>query len=286
MRHPHFVHRVLIASILAAVSGCALFTRAEPDSTSESGRELVGYPPDRVTRDTIQLEILMIDRSGSDPLMGRILWDDVDEIGAVELDVREKLNTNGLRVGVAGSTLPQALQTLLESSRSGLTFLPDEQGRLSSATPITLLAGTDTVAHTAGPKTRVFEHVSDRGIESTEYENAVCVLRIRANRLQDGWAKLEFIPEIHHGENRVRHHANDVGWEMRASQDVEVLHDQRFEIMLNVGETAIISSGAPEPNSVGDHFFTQGRGDQRLMILRLADLGHVEGLSRRLTGVE
>jgi hypothetical protein len=283
MRPSIILQRVCIVGILVVVSGCALFNKTD-DMTAASGRDVVGRPPDRITRDTIQLEVLLLDRPENDPLLGRILWDDVDEIGAVELDVRERLNSNGLRVGVAGSTLPQALQTLLESSHKGLTFLPADKRRISNAPPITLLAGTDTLVTTTTPARRSITLTGGKSSEPLEFDTAVCAFRVKANRLQDGWARLEFTPEIHHGASRVRHQANDVGWEMRASQDIEVLHDQRFEVMLNVGETAVVSCGQLEADSVGEHFFSQEKGKQRLMIVRLANIGQVEGLSRRATG--
>lgn len=284
MRHSFIMQRVYVVGILAVASGCALFNRNDDDIAAESVRDVVGRPPDRITRDTIQLEVLLLDRPENDPLLGRILWDDVDEIGAVELNVRERLNSNGLRVGVAGSTLPQALQTLLESSRKGLTFLPEDKRRLSNSPPIMLLAGTDTLVKTTPPARRSINITGGRLNKPLELNDAVCAFRVKANRLQDGWARLEFTPEIHHGANRVRHQANDVGWEMRASQDIELLYDQRFEIMLNVGETAVVSCGQPDPNSVGHHFFSNESGEQRLMIVRLADLGQVEGVSRRVSG--
>ncbi|MDB4614059.1 hypothetical protein OAH18_00065 [bacterium] len=274
-----FLKQLVVVGFLVGLSGCALFTKPD-DSSSDPSRETVGRLPDRITRDTIQLEVLLLDRPAKDPLLGRILWDDVDEIGAVELDVRERLNANGFRIGVAGTSIPQALQTIIESSRKGLTFLPEDDRRLSSQAPINLVAGTDTLVQTAMAENRLI--LIEGNDELGDYENAMCAFRIKANRLQDGWARLEFTPEIHHGENALRHHANEVGWEMRASQDVEPLYEQRFEIMLNVGETAVISCGSPKDDSPGQHFFKTNKGEQRLMIVRLTELGSVEGVSQRV----
>lgn len=282
MRRLFALQTLCIVGIIASSSGCAPWKQANA-SGDKPIRETVGRIPDRISRDTIQLEVLLLKRPANDPLLGQILWDDVDEIGAVELDVRERLNNNGFRVGVAGTSIPHALETILQSSRKGLTFLPDDDRRLSAQPPVTLLAGTDTIVKTTQPGKRTIQlagHSEDEEGESFSYDSAVCAFRIKASRLQDGWARLEFTPEVHHGENTLRHQANDVGWELKASQEIAPIYDQRFEIMLNVGETAIVSCSQPGANSPGSNFFESDKGEQRLLVVRLADLASIEGVSQ------
>jgi hypothetical protein len=100
---------LLACTTPATMFGCAQLFKQEPVQTS--------YETDTsiAPRDTIQLDIAMADRPGEDSLLG-LLWDDVDEIGVLDVSKKRVLNANGFRVGVAGSSVPSALQSMLRES--------------------------------------------------------------------------------------------------------------------------------------------------------------------------
>src|SRR5690606_29319211 len=70
--------------------------------------------------------------------------------------------------------------------------------------------------------------------------DARCVVRMHAERVQDGWIRLTLLPEIHHGENRVRAVATDRAYAYRASQEIEQYFDQQFALEMNRGEYVVI----------------------------------------------
>ena len=271
--------------LLTCITGCALFSRTpEQVVVDRPESSMLGKLPDRMTRDSLRLEILLIDRPAGDPLLTEMLWDEVDEIGAVDLDVRHALNANGMRVGVAGSTLPAGLQKIIKENRQGMSFSPQDESRISHKPIVDLLEGTDTLITSANAHAeRVVLNLSKD--ETQSFENAQCMFRVTGERMQDGWARLIFVPEVHHGQTAVRHQANELGWEMKTSQKVEPYYDQKFDVSLNVGEIAVISlSNAPE-NSLGDHFFASADGrNHRLLVVRLAGMETLQGISARVTG--
>ena len=69
------------------------------------------------------------------------------------------------------------------------------------------------------------------------YDNVKSILRLTALRLQDGWARLEFAPEIHHGVERLRPIVTDGRWQPRETQEIDAL-PQHFSLKLHVGEIA------------------------------------------------
>jgi hypothetical protein len=55
-----------------------------------------------------------------------------------------------------------------------------------------------------------------------------------------------------------------------------VLHQLEFTLDLNVGEIAVITSGGNEADSVGKvafQYLDNGRARQRVLLIRLVDLG-------------
>ena len=107
------------------------------------------------------------------------------------------------------------------------------------------------------------------------FQHARCVLRLSASRLQDGWARLEFVPEIHYGPRRWRSVSTQTGWSGRTTQKIAPLYDHRFTIDLSLGEMVMISVDPHRRDTLGRHFFVgpNETGDvQRLLLVRLVDL--------------
>ena len=137
-----------------------------------------------------------------------------------------------------------------------------------------------TGKHAEGADTAKILEVLDRGLrdndaEGRNYENAKAVLRMRVEREQDGWARLHFLPEIHHGEALLRPVAGEFEWTHRRLPIVEPLYDQQFSLSLNLGESAVVTVGENKPGTVGQSFFRsldQAGRLQRLLVVRVTDM--------------
>ncbi|HAW27434.1 MAG TPA: hypothetical protein DCY03_04840, partial [Planctomycetaceae bacterium] len=106
---------VALVLLVVKISGCALMEESavfglKKYAEKQTVNKLPAIP---VSHDAMQVEIVFIERPATDPLLGSTLWNEVDEIGAIELMDQENLNQNGLRVGHVSSVPPMALQTLL-----------------------------------------------------------------------------------------------------------------------------------------------------------------------------
>ena len=105
----HLVSRIswllVLSSLLAACDSL-------PTGTSSDGKSTAfKLPPLPVARDAVELELVLIDRPVSDPLLGKSLWREVDQVGGLSLEQRAAVREAGLQVGQVGSTPPDALQT-------------------------------------------------------------------------------------------------------------------------------------------------------------------------------
>lgn len=263
------------------VSGCALLERRSSSSSDleEKASALLKTPSP--TADAIQLDVLFVERPVGDPTLGSGLWSRLDQVSTLPASTLASLERNGFRFGVAPSDPPQTLQAAL-----GMTgeMVPRDESQAygPSGSRTTRRSGEELSvdAWYGYPQCEIALNRTEGPVRQS-YEDARCVFRIKVERVQDGWARLEFTPEIHHGEMRLRRVADQQNWTTRPSQLVDPQFDQRFTVELNLGEMVVLGAGDADPTSLGHHFFRGGTTDshtQRLLIIRLADMRRVDAV--------
>ena len=265
---------------LAVIAGCAVIDRWSGTAESPGSNPASQLPPIVPSRNAIQLEIVFVDRPVDDPLLGDSLWRDVDQVTALPVLLRAKLKQYGFRVGQTGSTPPAALQSSL-----GLTSQPQCDDDSDGSNRFTVRR----VALPSGGETEieVSPVLPERDItipgtkvdQSRHFQNSRCVLRVRAHRVQDGWANIEFIPEIHHGWSLPRATAARTGWQFRTTQTTEPLFGLRFDLDLALHEMVVVTADSEEPDMPGYQFFRgadESAFGQRLLLVRLADMCNVQ----------
>ncbi|QDU48704.1 hypothetical protein [Gimesia panareensis] len=277
---------VMLAWLAIVITGCALMREGAvlglgKYTETKTANKLPSIP---VSQDAMQVEIVFIERPVTDPLLGSALWNEVDEIGAIELADQESLNQNGLRVGHVSSVPPMALQTLLglKSHLGGIN--KEDESLLLSGRRLMLRSGVPTDIQTSS----LFEKCSlklitdddDEPVSVKDFEQARCVFRVKAHKVQDGWARLEFTPEVHYGAQQLRRTATNIGWQLENRQNTSPLYNQKFEVTLNVGEMAIITAtDEVSPHSAGKLFF-RGEGPkadiQKILVVRLANMSKMD----------
>ncbi|GAB4155112.1 MAG: hypothetical protein Tsb009_31890 [Planctomycetaceae bacterium] len=261
------------------LSGCHLFEEGAVTSRFFGNQENWGKKLPRIPRaaNTLKLELLFVERPADDPLLkDDQLWEGVDTVGDMEPLVRKRLLANGIRVGLSSSTPNRAVETLLglEADRDGAAA-PVNPKKLSGRR-IVRPDGGETVVQVSHilPESRV-SIVKDDGVRVKDFALARCVMRIKIEQLQEGWAKLDFLPEIHHGRHGYRPVYSNEGLKGTTSQNIYRLYSLGFPLKLNVGEMAILTSSTTQAESVGGQFFLRGEGGnrlQRVLIVRLVDI--------------
>ncbi|MBM82302.1 MAG: hypothetical protein CMJ78_17180 [Planctomycetaceae bacterium] len=256
----------MLLAALTVCSGCGLLGNIEDKSEHLVRR----FSPLTSARDAIHLEVIYVNRPQSDPMIGKSLWREIDQIGAIDPPTRASLRRNGFRIGHCSSTAPRSLNALLNlSPREGVT---------RQSVPIE--SGGDTLIRTGKSLEDCSFAVHDSTqSQSQEFKNATCVFRVTASREQDGWARLDFVPEIHYGKSLLRHRATSRGWLFQASQNIEPLYAQKFSMHLSTGEMAVIGANREASNTAAERFFissADGNDAQRLIIVRLVKMSKVE----------
>lgn len=223
-------------------------------------------------REAVQVEIVFVERPIDDPLMGETLWQDLDEVGAVDAATRTKLESRGLRIGHCGASPPAVLQRLLGLKSDIVEYGSGDRAKVLSGQRVGLPAGDDYEVQVSP----IYPHCDIRLAPDDDttkpYEDARCVLRLSAEPFQEGWVRLALQPEIHHGEHRLRHVATDEGFRLRESQQIVPLYPLKFAMELGLHEMAVIGWRPTSPDALGRHFFV-GHDDeayrQRLLVVRV-----------------
>ena len=275
MRFPSAIH----IAMLALLSCCALACDSLPFARS-SAQQATAFKLPALTapRDSVEVDIVFVDRPVSDPLLGKTLWREIDQVGTLSAEQRDAIREAGLLVGHVGSSPPDALQSLLnltdedqERQRREANGIPK-----TSARRVALPAGTDTEIWSNEP-------VAQRTVtlavgKPLELTNARGLLRLKAERSQDGWARLDFMPELHHGQTGTRPFAAATGWMYRTQQEIIPCFAQHFSANLNVGEMLVLTCDRERSGTLGQSLFQfedSSGPKQRLVVVRLAELREI-----------
>ncbi len=305
-----WVWGLLVLFGIVTQSGCVLLNWSAaflsdeaPSNINEGAANPLGKIP--TSRTAVTLEIVFVERPVDDPLLGSLLWDEVDQIGSLAPEDRQALSKIGFRVGRVGANPPRALQTLMGLA----TDVTNADDKRLIGRRVVLPSGAETEINTGLPQFQATINLpTTDGMQQKTLENVRGVFRMKAKRLQPGWARVEFLPEIHHGRMVNRPMAIAGGWQLQTSQAIERLYRQKFALDLNMGEMLIITGDVLPENCLGKHFFhsnmftdansqttpngvplpNSGQNEepisgskpeiQRLLIIRLADLATAESL--------
>ena len=230
-------------------------------------------PPLVAPRDAISLDVYFIERPAGDPLIGETLWRQLDEIGVSSSKTRERLRATGLRVGSAGSNPPKTL-------RAAATEEQTESKQVGRPQSLTLFAGQQATLEMANIESE-FSLQMDSGGDSQKrtYQSARCILRVSSERVQDGWVRLSFQPELHHGRAHIKPTAGDDAWQLQGGQTIDRLLEAWFDVELHVGELVVIGATGAGEDSVAARFFRSGNPPEaieRILVLRVDDVKEIK----------
>jgi hypothetical protein len=273
----------VLAAVAAAVCGCTLLTPMADVFAfrpSANGAQSL-LTPIRPAPDALQIDVVFVERPYGDPLLGKSLWNDVDQVAGFDSTELAGLTQLGLLVGNAGANPCPALERMLRDSADPLDAaaakncmpLKKETFCLRNAESSSIV--TNSVPHCT------LDVPLYSGSKEKKYDNFKSVLRMTAHRLQDGWARLEFAPEIHYGMERLRPIVVGGNWQPQESQEKDAL-PQRFSLKLHVGEMALMTATPASPRSFGHQAFVHDDAEkgslQRLLVIRLSNMSRFDSV--------
>lgn len=259
--------------------GCqGLFTNDKATIEEEVKSQLLKPIPKM--RDGIRLDVFHVDRPVGDPRIGESMWKAISQGGSLDPATIRSLDENGFRFGTVPANPPIALQSLIlaNSSKSKSPSTGERTLHKSFAFPTGQNAILDIMQLPEGLEVVI---PGPEGNRPLTLHSARAILRVLAEKIEDGWARLEIVPEIHHGEMRTRAVAGEREWMMGYSQAVEPLYQLKFHVELNRGEMAVIGLKDQDKTPIGRWFFRNQieAALERVMMIRLADVFAVQAES-------
>ncbi len=269
---PSILRTLALFLALLHAGGCQL---VQPGSHGKSP-----LLPPAVAPDAVTLEIFSAPAPLGDPQL-TTLWAQVDE-QSLPADVRHKLSQNGLRAGIVGPDVPDALADLLKVTDQRVSN--EERSRV----PIDPEPGiTLRVLHPRAGKRHdlLIPHSYDQmallqrfdgQVEGKTYWKPECRLVLRVFPEAAGRVRLDLTPELHYGEFKNRVTGSEGMFTVQQERQKQLFPELKLGATLASGEMLLVTCRPDRPGSVGHYFFTQPDGDkplQTLWVFRVARAG-------------
>lgn len=293
------VPRVLsTATLMLFVSGCALFQSGADTSglgltwAELRGAKLSEEQSNAPTLNVALLEANIVHRPVNDARIRTLVWEELDESGVMSPEQRQQLNSNGFRVGIAGSSTPWALQSLAKDA---------QKAAIAGSSDPSLASMNTAYQAPIGPSFSVFEggmtrlevqnkldpgQIPMRSIEGLEglreTDHLRCAVQVTVDEAGDDWVLLTVLPQIHSGSNSLRLSVVGNNDHLPVRQNVYPLYEQQFQLKLHRGEVAVIGRFGSDEWNPGRLFFQPNEGSaasESLLLIRMLGVNQAVGRS-------
>lgn len=267
---------LLLSAALLAGAGCRNVAEHIPQSPLK---------PARMSAESCVLDVFFVRVPFGDSEVNGPLWTEIDE-QQLTSDLRQRLALNGFRIGLVGTQVPPALAKLLEQQgktpggSQAAAFSPED---LEEESPVEW-------AHWQLPPGRRKEIVCSetyeslpvlvcdpQGVQGDEYSDAQGVLAVQSYPEADGRVRLRFVPEIQHGERKLRFVGKQGIARLEPTRAKRSFNDMAVEATLGLGQMLVLSCETSRPGSLGHRFFScqkDGKQEQKLLVIRLSQTQH------------
>jgi hypothetical protein len=279
--------RVGLLSIvaMAIVAGCAQVVHKKPTSPLAKP----GMSPDSVV-----LEFYFVRFPFDNPEINGATWDEIDE-QPFEARLRKQLAESGFRVGLIQGELPSELQKLIVGeAKAEVANEPaaelDEQQPAGTIQPQVVTLDEESSARKRTQQLRAGQRSEilasgiydslplielDQGeLRGKPYPKGQGLLAVKSFPQGDGRVKIDVLPELHYGEQKVNYVGDQMGMlRIDTGRSKKVFEQLAMSATLSPGEMIVLGSLPERRGSLGHYFFTEptgGKLDQKLLIIRLA----------------
>jgi hypothetical protein len=260
----------LLAIVVCLLGGCRFI---EPEAATKT---LLARPVP--TTDAVWLEVFSARFPQADARINREMWGQIDE-QHLPADVRRRLAENGLRAGLVGTQLPPALAELLKLSDKPAEQTQVPLSSLEAEPKVTLrVLQTQSGKRYEVLTSRTHEQLSvllagAAGVGGRTFPQADGRFALCAFAQPDGRARLELVPEIHHGQQQLRWVGDEGVLRGEPGRPRQAFEDLRVKCLLAPGQMLVVTSLPERSGSLGHALFADedgGRATQKLLVLRLA----------------
>jgi len=212
--------------------------------------------------DVIEVQVALVERPVGDPFVNQGLWTLADE-QIVPLERKAALEENGFRVGQVGGNTPAGLLTLLTSGRSNVN---PRRLFVHAGQPTSVVLGPITPSCS-------YRIQQDGEPANISVEKAQCALNLIASLTSDGRTRLQFTPQVHHGEKTLvpRAAADGSGFILQEEWPTQSYASLTWEVTLAANQYVVVGARFDRPETLGYRCFLRSDESvpvQRLLVIR------------------
>lgn len=185
----------------------------------------------------------------------------------LSLELRQRLDDNGVRVSVVSNVNTSSLQKMLAPGIQSPEWLSGQEQELAEAGKLEPIYRLTSHRHLEKKRGESFSvdvspvrqssswrvHVGQQQF-SDSADLAQCSMQITSWPLPDGSVKLQFMPQVHHGHKLSRIGVDGSNFAVQQRRDVKELRSLSFDITVLPGETVVVSP-TRKLERIGDLFF-------------------------------
>ena len=246
----------LIGTACLLLVGCRMMS-APLDGTAAAGAEAARAAGDHraAAPRTLAIELLFIRHDPDDPVLRTDLWNVVDE-QACGVDLRRRLNANGLRAGVVSGPLPTHVAARFAAGWA-VDDVPTIDAEATDAVfvrrSLQLLPGrrSEVITTPARPELVLLED-HDGEVRGGTFHDATTLVVLHAWPAADGRIRLEVEPEVRHGPLRRSWVGEDGMFRFETGQAEHRMPGLRLSASLPVGSMLVVGESGDGGSSVGE----------------------------------
>ena len=211
--------------------------------------------------DVVEIRVSLIERPPGDAFINQELWTLADE-QIIPLERKAALEENGFRVGQVGGNTPAGLLALLTSGRSNV----NPRGLFVHAGQ-----PTSVVLGPIMPDCS-FSIQRDSRAANLHLEKAQCIFDLVPILTSDGRTRLQFTPQVHHGEKALlpKAAADGSGFILQEEWPTESYTSLAWEVTLAANQYVVVGARLDCPQTLGYQCFLRRDGPapvQRLLVI-------------------
>ncbi len=231
----HLLLTIVVGMSCALLAGCERFTESETSPITSTFRLPQREMEDNSVALAVGIAELDVEQKVEfGELIQKADWLDVD------IETRKSLDQNGLQVAVIPDSATVYLDQLLADDSGQEVGIATSHLKTHRRVQNRIGQGFDAAVSATQPQLNWTIHLSDQTI-SDSAAKAHCVFRITAHAESSRQIRLSLTPEIHHGNKKSWIAVADNNFRFQDRQAIETLDELTFEVIVEKGETVIVS---------------------------------------------
>jgi hypothetical protein len=212
--------------------------------------------------DVVQIEVSLVERPVGDRFINQELWTLADE-QIIPLERKAALEENGFHVGQLGGNTPAGLLTLLTSERSNVN---PRRLFVHAGQPSRVILGPTAASFSCKVQ-------QDGEATNVAVEKAQCAFNMIASLTADGRTRLQFTPQIRHGDKMLapRPAADGSGFVLQEEWPTESYPWLVWDVTLAANQYVVVGARPERPETLGYQCFVRRQESapvQRLLVIR------------------